>query len=215
MEDTQILKEQAIAYFQKNRVPLRMQDALNVMFHANPPDVNGFVSTYFEELSLVPTITKVIALPSFDNKGQPAATVKVFCIVRNKETCVGEAHISIDTTLQDNSKPEDKEAEDSWRAKEIEESINLINNDFRDVLISTNPRHQQLLDEQVYDVIESRRLNILEQKKIDATESSSPIPSQDDAKKAAKKSGKGGSAKKKGPQVGGKWLSIHFTASNM
>lgn len=203
MESTQSVKEQAVAYFQKNQVPLRMQDALNVMFHAQPPDVNGFVSTYFEELSLVPSITRVMALPSFDSKGQPAITVKVFCVVRNKETCVGESHICVDTCLPDGCKPEDKDTEDTNRAAEVENSVNLINNDLRDILASTNPRQQQSLDEQIYDVVESRRLELLEQERLDATEGASPVPAQDDAKKAAgKKSGKGGSGKKKGTQVG-------------
>lgn len=201
MEDLQSLKEQAVAYFQNNQVPLRMQDALNVMFYANPPDVNGFVSTYFEELSATPTITRIMAIPSLDNKGQPGVTVKIYCVVRNKEICVGESNISIDTSLQDNSKPDEKEAEDKWRESEIENAINLINNDLRDILVSTNPRHQHSLDEQVYDFMESRRLELVYQEKANAAEGSSPIPSQDDGKKGGKKSGKGGSGKKKGAQV--------------
>lgn len=201
MSDLQDLKEQAILYYQENKVPLRMQDVLNVMFQANPSDVNGYVSTYFEDLALVPSITRALAVRSMDSKGQPALSTKLYCLVRNRETLVGESRVGVDTQLMDNCKVEEKDAEDEAREKEVEEAITLINNDLRDVIVSGNPRHQQELDKKIYSLIENRRLEAM-QREEDArdNDAATPQPAADDPKKGAKKSAKG-SAKKKNAQV--------------
>ena len=201
MADLQEMKEQAIAYYQANKVPLRMQEVLNTMFRVNPQDVNGFVSSFFEELALVPTVTKAIAVKSMDSKWQPAITVKVFCLVRNKEMLLGESQMAFDTQLLDNAKPEEKEVEDHLREQEIDEAISLINNDFREILESANPRHQVELDGKVYNLIEERRLEV--KKTADASkeaEAASPQTIIDD-KKGGKKSAKGSAGKKKASQV--------------
>lgn len=201
MADRELLKEQAISYYHENNVPLRMQDVLNVMFKANPQDVNGYVSTFFEELSLVPTITRVLAVKSMDNKGQPSIRTKIYCLVRNKEILVAESNVCVDTMLMDNAKVEDTEAEDVSRAKEIDDAVNFINNDFLDTLTSANPRHQKELDTKVYKMIEDQRLAA---KQLDdenrETDVATPQAQAEDNKKGAKKSGKG-SGKKKNAQV--------------
>lgn len=200
MADQHDLKQQAIAYYQENKVPLRMQDVLNSMFQANPPDVNGYVSTYFEDLSTVPTITRALAIKSLDSKGQSAIVVKLYCLVRNHERLLGESRVCIDTLLMDNAKAEDKEAEDEARDKEIEEAIALINNDLREIIVSSNPRHQQELDDKIYMLVEARRLEAKQQEDaLKETRVSTP-QAADDSKKGAKKSAKG-SGKKKNSQV--------------
>lgn len=201
MADIQEMKEQAIAYYQGNKVPLRMQDVLNTMFRVNPQDVNGFVSTYFEELALAPTITKAIAMKSMDSKGQPCVTVKVFCLVRNKEVMLGESHMAVDTILLDNARVEEKEAEDQMRDQEVDDAVAIINNDFRDILESANPCHQVELDEKLYQLLESRRLELKQKDEAaQEAEATTPQPVLDD-KKGGKKSAKGSAGKKKASQV--------------
>lgn len=198
MADVQEMKEQAMAYYAENKVPLRMQDVLNTMFKVSPQDVNGFVSTYFEGLALNPTVTRALAVRAMDSKGQPAITVKVYCLVRNKEVMLGESQVSWDTSLLENARSEDKDAEDQIREQEIEEAITLVNNDFRELLESANPRHQTEIDEKIYQLIETRRLELLpkpdENREVEV---STPQPPPDE-KKGAKKSAKGSAGKGKG-----------------
>lgn len=199
MSDRQRLQLEALRYFEDNKVHLRMQDALNMLFHNNPSDVNGFISVYFEELASAPLITRIIAAKSLDNRGQPAITTKVFCAIRNKEVCISESHVCVDTLLLDSARVDEKESEDSDREKEIENAINLINNDLKELVVSTNPNNLQQLEQNVYSWVESQRLQLANEEQADTVNSTSS-PVQDDSKKGAKKSGKG-SAKKKGPQV--------------
>ncbi|XP_067938081.1 enolase 4-like [Watersipora subatra] len=199
MSDHQDRKEQAIAYYQQNKVPLRMQDVLNVMFQANPLDVNGYVSTYFEDLAQTPTITRTFALRYMDSKGSAAIGTKIYCLVRNKELLVGQSQVAVDTELADNVKVEDIEAEDEYREHEVEEAIILINNDFREILASANPRNQQELDEKLYQLVEKRRSEAKQQDEQRNIETTTPVAA-DDGKKGAKKSAKG-SGKKKNSQV--------------
>ena len=201
MSDSQDIKEQAITYYQENKVPLRMQDVLNVMFQVNPPDVNGFVSTYFEQHAHAPTISRALAVKSLDSKGQPTVVTKLYCLIRNNEHLIDESEVCVDTQLMENAKVEDKEIEDECRAKEVEEAIMLINNEFQDMLVSAEPQNQKMLDETVYQLIESRRLKAKQQEEeLRETAISTPQGIVDDGKKGAKKSAKG-SGKKKNPQV--------------
>lgn len=215
MTDHQQLKAQALAYFKENQVPIRMQDALNVMFKLNPPDVNGFVSTYFETLSQPPTVTRIMAIKSLDSKGQPAISTRIYCISRNKEMCAGESNVAYDTCLLDTANKEEKEAEDSKRDDEIDNAVNLVNNEFRDILESTNPRHQASLDEQIYEFVENERIKQQEADSANKNAEEAPPTSAQEDKKGGKKSGKGGSAKKKGPQVRATFAFIQITLLNV
>ena len=199
MSDTQTLRIEALKYFEENEVHLRMQDALNVLFRNNPSDVNGFISVYFEELASSPTVTRIIAEKYFDNCGQPAITTKIFCSIRNKELCVAESHVCVDTLLLDSAKVDEMEAEEAEREREVDSAINLINNDLRELLVSANPKDLRLLEQKIYDHVDSKRLELMKEEQNDCV-NSTPSPVFDDGKKGAKKSGKG-SAKKKGPQV--------------
>lgn len=199
MSEHQQLKSQAMAYYQKNKVPLLMQDALNVMFHADPQDANGYISTYFENISMPPTVTRIVAAKSMDNKGQPAITAKIYCVLRNKESMMGESRVSVDTCLMENSKTEDKEAEDVAREQEINTAISLINQEFQETVASCDIHRQQDVDQTIYELVEEKRRSA-ETEKLRDPEGSSPLPTADDGKKANKKSGKS-SGKKKGAQV--------------
>jgi len=150
--DQEDMKAKAMAYYQANKVPLHMQAVLNEMFHQDPPDVNGYVSQYFEALSVKPVITRVLAARSMDSKGQPAITTKVYCTLRNKEQLVGESALAIDTMLPDNAKQEDKEEEDRQRCLLVDEALRFINEEARDILCAKDPCNQQLIDEALSEV---------------------------------------------------------------
>ena len=42
-KDLNVLKQNAIKYYQENGVPIKMEEILNSMFYEDPPDVYGYL----------------------------------------------------------------------------------------------------------------------------------------------------------------------------
>ncbi|XP_069140387.1 enolase 4-like isoform X2 [Argopecten irradians] len=141
------VKQKAVKYYNENGVPNKMEDVLNKMFYDNPSDVFGYLANYFEKFSTAPTISKVKAREAYDSKGQPTIQTEVFCTVKNNvRLSATVVSPSPNSHLPDNTKPEDREGDDTERQNSVTAAVNILNTDLNNRLTGLDPAQQQEVD---------------------------------------------------------------------
>uniref|UniRef100_A0A0L8FXT1 RIIa domain-containing protein n=1 Tax=Octopus bimaculoides TaxID=37653 RepID=A0A0L8FXT1_OCTBM len=53
------LKRQAVEYYQKNKVPQKIEEVLNNLFYDQPPDIYGYLVNFFQKFALPAIISRV------------------------------------------------------------------------------------------------------------------------------------------------------------
>ncbi|XP_033756351.1 enolase 4-like isoform X4 [Pecten maximus] len=141
------IKQKAVKFYNDNGVPNKMEDVLNTMFYDNPPDVFGYLANYFEKFAATPTISKVKAKEAYDSKGQPTIQTEVFCTVKNNlRLSATVVSPSPNSHLSDNTKPEDREGDDTERQNSVTAAVNILNTDLNNRLTGLDPAQQQEVD---------------------------------------------------------------------
>ncbi|KAK7110143.1 enolase 4-like [Littorina saxatilis] len=141
------LKEKAVAYYQENGVPQKMEEILNSMFFDNPEDVYGHLANYFEKFIKPPLITKLTARQVLNGRGHPTIQTQVYCKIKNTErvysTCVSP---SPNSHLMDNAKLEEREADDQRKAESVKMAISYIGDEISTKLKGMKPNQQMEID---------------------------------------------------------------------
>lgn len=141
------LKQKAVKYYDQNGVPKKMEEILNSMFYDNPDDVYGHLANYFAEHAKTPLISQISARHGFDSKGQTTVQTDMYCTVRNnKKLSAAVVSSSSNSSLPENTKPEDREEEDKAREAGVEAAIALLNGDINTRLQGVDPALQSDVD---------------------------------------------------------------------
>lgn len=77
------LKQQAMAYYQENDVPRKLEELLNSTFYLQPADVYGHLANYFSKLAKPPSICKIVGKTILDGLGLPTLQVEISCTIQN------------------------------------------------------------------------------------------------------------------------------------
>ncbi|PAA78548.1 hypothetical protein BOX15_Mlig012301g3 [Macrostomum lignano] len=214
------LKKEAIVYYQSNGVPLKMEDALNQMFRDRPDCVFGYLSNYFEQLALPPVLSGVRCHKSFDARGWETLAAEVTCRHRNEDRVAGRSRASLQVTVGEHDKPEEREREAQELRHHVEAALTLVNEGPLKQFAEQgfDPRDQRAIDEFLLMQLQAEedRVKAELQRELDeagaasgaegsgADENASP-----QHQPAAAAGGKaGGSAKKRGGGKGGKEIVI-------
>lgn len=208
------LKKEAIAYYQANGVPLKMEDALNEMFRERPDCVFGYLSNFFEQLAQPPVISGVRSYRCWDSRGVDSLAAEVTCRHRNEDRVAGRSRASLQVTVGEHDKPEERDREAQELKQHVEAGLRLVNEGPLRQLVEQglDPRHQRAIDEFLLSQLqaEEERVKAELQRELDeaaaaaaasgaeasgGSENASP---QHQAAPAGKAAAAGGSAKKRG-----------------
>eukprot|EP00105_Crassostrea_gigas_P036773 XP_019920921.1 PREDICTED: enolase 4-like isoform X4 [Crassostrea gigas] len=208
------LKQKAVKYYDQNGVPKKMEEILNSMFYDNPDDVYGHLANYFAEHAKTPLISQISARHGFDSKGQTTVQTDMYCTVRNnKKLSAAVVSSSSNSSLPENTKPEDREEEDKAREAGVEAAIALLNGDINTRLQGVDPALQSDVDKILMKLYEELKAEEDERLAKEAAEQAAlggdgatPVK-EEDASVSGKKGGKSsakinpGTNKKKGKSV--------------
>ncbi|XP_072280776.1 enolase 4 isoform X2 [Pyxicephalus adspersus] len=182
----------AAQYYRGHRIPERVEEALNTGYRLQPPDLLGYLSNYFAELSMPPVISGVRGRKVLGGAGSAALEVEVFCTVRNKEKRICSTVISADPATPLTC----HEAEEKERAMSVETAIGWIRETIGPLLGGTQPTEQSDIDQILSDFFqpkleEERRRRDNERDAAALSTRSAPTPPISPAAGKKKGSGKG------------------------
>ncbi|CAG5135034.1 unnamed protein product, partial [Candidula unifasciata] len=143
------LKEQAMNYYQENKVPEKMELVLNKMFHDKPSDVHGYLVNYFGQFCKPATLNQLTAKPVLDSCGFWTIQTDVYCTVNNlkkyiSSTTVSRANIKINS--------EDQEQTEKLITKSVKAGIILINSELSNKVDGLDPSAQEKIDTEIFVV---------------------------------------------------------------
>lgn len=202
------LKQKAVKYYDQNGVPKKMEEILNSMFYDNPDDVYGHLANYFAEHAKTPLISQISARHGFDSKGQTTVQTDMYCTVRNKKKLsAAVVSSSSNSSLPENTKPEDREEEDKAREAAVEAAIALLNGDINTRLQGVDPALQSDVDKILMKLYEELKAEEDERLAKEAAEQAAlggdgatPVK-EEDASVSGKKGGKSSAKKGKSAAV--------------
>ncbi|NWX01981.1 ENO4 Enolase, partial [Caloenas nicobarica] len=92
---------EAAEYYRGQRVPQRVEEALNALFPLRPADLYGELANYISKFSKAPVICKLIGRKVLDGVGQPTLEVEIHCMVKNYEKAdEKERNDSVNTAVE-------------------------------------------------------------------------------------------------------------------
>ncbi|XP_021355535.1 enolase 4-like isoform X1 [Mizuhopecten yessoensis] len=186
------IKQKAVKYYNDNGVPNKMEDVLNTMFYDSPSDVFGYLANYFEKFATTPTITKIKAREAYDSKGQPTVQTEVFCTVKNNlRLSATVVSPTPNSHLPDNTKPEDREADDTERQNSVTAAVSILNTDLNNRLTGLDPAQQQEVDNVVSNFYAELQAAEEERLAKEADAAATEEGSTKDVETASQASGKG------------------------
>ncbi|XP_060075515.1 enolase 4-like [Ylistrum balloti] len=199
------IKQKAVKYYNDNGVPNKMEDVLNTMFYDNPNDVFGYLANYFEKFATTSTISKVKAREAYDSKGQATVQTEVFCTVKNNlRLSATVVSPSPNSHLPDNTKPEDREADDTERQNSVTAAVNILNTDLNNRLTGLDPAQQQEVDDVVSKFYAELQTAEEERLAKEAEAAATEEGSTKDVETASQASGSKGKQPKSASKKGGK-----------
>ncbi|XP_029645357.1 enolase 4-like isoform X1 [Octopus sinensis] len=138
------LKRQAVEYYQKNKVPQKIEEVLNNLFYDQPPDIYGYLVNFFQMFALPPAISRLNAYPVLDSETQISIQIDVYCTINGLEKLVTSVMTSsFSSQIWNTSKQSEIETEDIEREKSIEQAITYINGELNTKLNGLNPTDGQ------------------------------------------------------------------------
>ncbi|CAH8616737.1 unnamed protein product [Schistosoma rodhaini] len=78
------IKTRAIEYFSNNNILKELENALQLMFQENESDHFGYLSKYFEQISLTPKVVSIKVDESYSCIGTSSSSLSVFTLWRTK-----------------------------------------------------------------------------------------------------------------------------------
>ena len=86
--------QEALIYYQENKVPQTIQLVLNQMFLQKPKDVNGYISRFFSSRALTPSVHHFECTRTIDANCSPATKVSLFGTIKGECELIAESAVS-------------------------------------------------------------------------------------------------------------------------
>ncbi|XP_040217438.1 enolase 4 [Rana temporaria] len=184
----------AAQYYRRLNIPERVEEALNTGYRLNPPDLPGYLSNYFADLSNPPVISNIHGRRILGGAGNAALEVEVFCTVRNNDKKICSAVIPADSAPPLTCYT--AEVEEKEKTMSVETAIEWIRESIGPMLGGIQPNDQSNIDQLLSDFYqpkmeESRRQRESELQSAASSTKSVPSPPASPAATKKKGSGKG------------------------
>ncbi|NWZ68210.1 ENO4 Enolase, partial [Acrocephalus arundinaceus] len=136
------LRREAAEYYRGNRVPERMEEALNALFPLRPEDLYGELANYLSKFSKVPVICKLVGRKVLDGVGQPTLEVEIYCTVKNYEKRICSTVMATHSQIPENALPEIIEADEKERNDSVHTAVEWVNESLNTMLRDLDPTDQ-------------------------------------------------------------------------
>ncbi|NWV61763.1 ENO4 Enolase, partial [Malurus elegans] len=136
------LQREAAEYYQRLRVPERLETALNTLFLERPRDLYGELANYLCEFSKAPIICRIVGRRVFDGVFQPTLEVEIYCTVRNYEKRICSIVIASHSQIPENALPETIEADEKERNDSVCAAVEWVNEPLKKMLRGLKPIDQ-------------------------------------------------------------------------
>ncbi|XP_055486016.1 enolase 4 isoform X3 [Psammomys obesus] len=173
--DLKRLKQQAMAYYQENDVPRRLEELLNTTFYLQPADVYGHLANYFSKLAKPPSICRVVGKIVLDGLGFPTLQVDISCTVQNFPKYICSVVTPVHFEVLENALPDVVDAEEMERALAVSTALQWVNESFTEELWGLVPSNQEEVDHRLRVFFENK---VQEDKKRKELERSQEEPVQ-------------------------------------
>ncbi|KAH0516143.1 Enolase-like protein ENO4 [Microtus ochrogaster] len=175
--DLQKLKQQAMAYYQENDVPRRLEELLNSTFYLQPADVYGHLANYFSKLAKPPSICKVAGKIILDGLGLPTLQVEISCTIQNLPKYICSVVIPAHFEVPENAPPEVADAEETERHLAVSTALQWVNECMTEELCGLVPSNQAEVDHRLRLFFENKVQEDKERKELERSlEESVPVP---------------------------------------
>ncbi|XP_051002816.1 enolase 4 [Acomys russatus] len=175
--DLQKLKQQAMAYYQENEVPRRLEELLNSTFYLQPADVYGHLANYFSKLAKPPSICKVTGRVILDGLGLPTLQVEISCTIQNFPKYICSAVMPAHFEVLENALPEVVDAEEVERNLAVSTAVQWVNGSIAEELWGVVPSNQAEVDQRLRIFFENKVQEDKENKELERiAEESVPVP---------------------------------------
>ncbi|CAH6937935.1 enolase 4 [Phodopus roborovskii] len=154
--DLQKLKQQAMAYYQENEVPRRLEELLNSTFYLQPADVYGHLANYFSKLAKPPSICKVAGKIILDGLGLPTLQVEISCTIQNFPKYICSVVIPAHFEVPENALPEVVDAEEAERHQAVNAALQWVNESMTEELWGLIPSNQAEVDHRLRIFFENK-----------------------------------------------------------
>ncbi|XP_056385976.1 enolase 4 [Hyla sarda] len=180
----------AADYYLSRRVPERLEEALNRIYHRGPEDVYGHLSNYFAEFSDPPVVSDVRGRKVLDGAGKATVEAEVVCRVRtvHKRMCGAVASVDSDHAAPLTSE-EDEDAE-RRRRESVQTAIGWIQDSIGPSLRGMEPTEQSAIDRLLSDYFRAKKQEDKECREAESEKAPSPtvsVPSPAPSPPASKK----------------------------
>ncbi|XP_052038560.1 enolase 4 isoform X2 [Apodemus sylvaticus] len=175
--DLQKLKQQAMAYYQENDVPRKLEELLNSTFYLQPADVYGHLANYFSKLAKPPSICKIVGKAILDGLGLPTLQVEISCTIQNFPKYICSVAIPTHFEVVENALPEVLDAEEAERDQAVSTAVQWINQYITEELWGLVPSNQAEADHRLRIFFEHKVQEDKERKELERSqEESVPAP---------------------------------------
>uniref|UniRef100_A0A8C2MSB5 Enolase 4 n=1 Tax=Cricetulus griseus TaxID=10029 RepID=A0A8C2MSB5_CRIGR len=154
--DLQKLKQQAMAYYQENDVPRRLEELLNSTFYLQPADVYGHLANYFSKLAKPPSICKIVGKTILDGLGLPTLQVEISCTIQNFPKYICSVVIPAHFEVPENALPEVVDAEEAKRQLAVTTAVQWVNESMTEQLWGLIPFNQAEVDSRLRIFFENK-----------------------------------------------------------
>ncbi|XP_076782031.1 enolase 4 isoform X1 [Arvicanthis niloticus] len=168
--DLQKLKQQAMAYYQENDVPRKLEELLNSTFYLQPADVYGHLANYFSKLAKPPSICKIVGKPILDGLGLPTLQVEISCIIQNFPKYICSVAIPTHFEIVENALPEVLDAEEAERDQAVNTAVQWINLSITEELWGLVPSNQAEVDHRLRIFFEHKVQEDKERKELERSQ---------------------------------------------
>ncbi|XP_027756047.1 enolase 4 isoform X2 [Empidonax traillii] len=204
MEEARRRRREAAEYYRGQRVPERMEEALNALFPLRPGDLYGELANYLSKYSKAPIICKLVGRKVLDGVGQPTLEVEIYCTVKNYEQRICSTVMSCHSRIPENALPETIEADEKERNDSVNAAVEWVNESLNTMLRDLEPTDQCQVDKmlgeyfankveekkEIQKQVEKEEEEEEEAEAILAVTSPPPSPASPPGKKKAAKAGK-------------------------
>lgn len=164
----------AADYYRSRRVPERLEEALNSIYHRGPEDVYGHLSNFFAEFSDPPVISDIRARKVLDGAGKTTLEAEVVCTVRTIDKRVCVAVVSADSDPTPLLTCEAAQDAEKQRLESVETAIRWIHDSIGPSLRGIEPREQSTIDQLLSDYYRGKKQE--DKQSRDAERESAPSP---------------------------------------
>ncbi|KAM5132345.1 enolase 4 [Mantella aurantiaca] len=180
----------AAQYYRRQLIPERVEEALNTGYRLQPPDLPGYLSNYFAELSQPPVISDIRGRRVLGGAGSAALEVDVFCTVRNNEKRICSAVMSADAAPPLTC----HEAEEEERTAAVVTGAEWIRESIGPILRGRQPYNQRNIDQLLSEFFQPKMEEERRRRDSERDAAGSPtmsVPSPSSSRAASKKKGSG------------------------